>query len=73
VLNPYAINVIQAEFEAVMTTTYYSRLKNVSQYRQLQRTLALEPQNGQIRQNKDTITYNIPTRAERLPVYTRIP
>ena len=82
VLNPYTINVtgMQADLEAVkaslqneVTATYYSRLQNVSQYRQLQRALALEPQNGQIRQNKDTIKYNILTLTERLRVYTGIP
>ena len=82
VLNPYTINVsgMQADLEAVkvslqneVTATYYSRLQNVSQYRQLQRALALEPQNGQIRQNKNTIKYNILTLTERLRVYTGMP
>lgn len=80
--DPYRINItgMQADLEAVkvslnneVTAAYYQRLQNVSQYRQLQRALALEPQNAQVRQNKDTIKYNILTLTERLKVYTGIP
>jgi len=82
VADPYQINItgMQADLEAVrvnltneITATYYQRLQNISQYRQLQRALALEPQNAQVRQNKDTIKYNILTLTERLRVYTGIP
>ena len=82
VADPYRINItgMQADLEAVktnlnneVTSTYYQRLQNLSQYRQLQRALALEPQNAQIRQNKDTIKYNILTLTERLKAYTGIP
>jgi len=82
VADPYRINIkgVQADLEAVklnlnneVTATYYQRLQNVTQYRQLQRALALEPQNAQVRQNKDTIKYNILTLTERLKVYTGIP
>jgi tetratricopeptide (TPR) repeat protein len=82
VADPYRINItgMQADLEAVkanltneVTATYYQRLQNVSQYRQLQRALALEPQNAQVRQNKDTIKYNILTLTERLKVFTGIP
>jgi hypothetical protein len=82
VADPYKINItgMQADLEGVranltneITATYYQRLQNISQYRQLQRALALEPQNAQVRQNKDTIKYNILTLTERLRVYTGIP
>jgi len=82
VADPYRINItgMQADLEAIraglmneVTGTYYSRLQNVAQYRQLQRALALEPQNTQVRQNKDAIKYNILTLTERLKVYTGIP
>ena len=82
VADPYRINItgMQADLEAVkvnlnneVTATYYQRLQNLSQYRQLQRALALEPQNAQVRQNKDTIKYNILTLTERLKAYTGIP
>jgi outer membrane protein TolC len=81
-VDPYRINItgMQADLEAVkigvyneVTATYYSRLQSIAQYRQLQRALALEPLNAQIRQNKDTVKYNILTLTERLKVYTGMP
>jgi tetratricopeptide (TPR) repeat protein len=81
-VDPYRINItgMQADLEAVkisvyneVTGTYYARLQNIAQYRQLQRALALEPQNTQIRQSKDTIKYNILTLTERLKLYTGMP
>ena len=82
IANPYKINItgMEADFEAVknglisdVTATYYQRRQSLLQYRQLQQALALDPQNAQVRQNKQTVKYSILTLTERLKLITGIP
>jgi len=56
-----------------VTATYYQRRQSLLQYRQLQQALALDPQNAQVRQNKQTVKYSILTLTERLKLITGIP
>jgi tetratricopeptide (TPR) repeat protein len=82
VLDPYkpTISGMQADMEtarvnmvADVTSTYYQRLQQISQYRPIQRALALDPQNNQLRQAKQTVKFTILTLTERLKVLTGIP
>jgi tetratricopeptide (TPR) repeat protein len=82
VANPYKINItgMVADFEAVkaglladVSGTYYQRRQSLLQYRQLQHSLALDPQNAQIRQNKQIVKYTILNLTERLKLITGIP
>ena len=79
---PYKINItgMEADFEAIknglisdVTATYYQRRQSLLQYRQLQQALALDPQNAQVRQNKQTVKYSILNLTERLKLITGIP
>ncbi len=82
VANPYKINItgMEADFEAIknglisdVTATYYQRRQSLLQYRQLQQALALDPQNAQVRQNKQTVKYSILNLTERLKLITGLP
>jgi tetratricopeptide (TPR) repeat protein len=80
--NPYSFNItgLQADYEAIranltadVTTTYYQRLQNILEYRRLQRALALDPQNAQLRQSKLVTKYAILNLTERLKILTALP
>jgi len=82
VIDPYQINLtgLQADLAAVQsnlladaTATYYQRLNEILNYRNLQRALALDPVNLQIRQQKRSSKFLIINLSERLRIMTGQP
>jgi Flp pilus assembly protein TadD len=78
--NKASITGMQADLESVtssiladVTNTYYQRLQVILQYRQLQRQLALEPQNLQLWQSKQTVKYTLLMLIERMKLLTGVP
>lgn len=81
-VDPFQINLtgLQADLAAVRasltmdaTGTYYQRLNEIGNYRNLQRALALDPDNVQLRQNKRGMKLGIINLSERLRVLTGRP
>jgi Flp pilus assembly protein TadD len=82
IADPYKTNItgMEADVESVtsglltdVVNTFYQRLLVIGQYRQLQRQLALEPQNFQLRQNKQAVKYTLLSLTERMRLLTGIP
>jgi tetratricopeptide (TPR) repeat protein len=82
IADPYKTNItgMKADVESVTSSllaevanAYYQRLQVIVQYRQLQRQLALEPQNVQLRQSKQTVKYTLLNLTERIKLLTGIP
>lgn len=79
IVDPYQINLkgLQADFDNLKTnltidvsSTYYQRLDELANYRNLQRALALDPGNAQLRANKRSLKLRIIALTERLKILT---
>jgi tetratricopeptide (TPR) repeat protein len=78
-VDPYAISAkglqadlasVRASLQMEATSTYYQRLNELMSYRTLQRQLALDPGNAQVRQTKRTAKFGILNLTKRLEILT---